>query len=402
MDRVEPKARPIDSKSHRVGTGSSILLASNYSNHTGYAWRNIYRLFEAICGHLQEQDIRVVVSFDPLEPPVDPPGVSCFSDIIEMSVAPSGLRGLADTLFKLRSQRVVFLYLTDQAPVSWRYPLYRAAGVRRIIVHSRVSVPDPRPAPPERGLKGLIKHVLSRIPPLRADAVYAVSDFVRNRLILKARFPPERVHRVLNGIDLREFEFAPRPSDPPRVRIAATGRASRHKGIHVLIEAAHLLRSRLAGDDFVVEYAGDGPELEFFRQTARRLGLDHQVRFLGETDGSAALLERSDIVVVPSVWGDACPSAVAEGLASGRALVATEVGGVPEQIGGRDNAILVPPGDAEALAEAIHQLIRDPELRAGVGQRGRRRAEEALSLERYHDEVFRRLRTDLARARRSP
>jgi glycosyltransferase involved in cell wall biosynthesis len=126
----------------------------------------------------------------------------------------------------------------------------------------------------------------------------------------------------------------------------------------------------------------------------REMNLDRHFRFLGELPSTVENLRSADVVVVPSVWGDACPSAVAEGLASGAALVTTRVGGVPELVGDEQNALVVPPNDPEALAAAIATLARDEQLRVRIARLGIQRARDALDEVRYHSAVVQHLLGD--------
>jgi glycosyltransferase involved in cell wall biosynthesis len=106
------------------------------------------------------------------------------------------------------------------------------------------------------------------------------------------------------------------------------------------------------------------------------------------------VLAEADVVVVPSIWGDACPSTVSEALASGKALVASRAGGIPEMLGDSGCAILVPPGDEKALSGALEVLIQSGERRAELGRLGRRRVEEALEWNEYVETVVRTLHAD--------
>jgi glycosyltransferase involved in cell wall biosynthesis len=270
----------------------------------------------------------------------------------------------------------------------------RVAGVRRIIVHNRISVLDPSPATKvDRSVRGVVKWLAARTPLIRADRTYAVSDFVRRRLTLRARIPEHRVVTILNGIDLSRFQGEAR-NRTSALRVFAAARATKAKGVDVLIRAAALLREHHGLEDFSIDYAGDGPDLSHFRQMVREMNLDRHFRFLGELPSTVENLRSADVVVVPSVWGDACPSAVAEGLASGAALVTTRVGGVPELVGDEQNALVVPPNDPEALAAAIATLARDEQLRVRIARLGIQRARDALDEVRYHSAVVQHLLGD--------
>jgi glycosyltransferase involved in cell wall biosynthesis len=112
------------------------------------------------------------------------------------------------------------------------------------------------------------------------------------------------------------------------------------------------------------------------------------VRFIGRLPNSdvAALLSGLDVLAMPSrreEWG----VAAAEASASGLAVVATRVGGIPEIVADGETGLLVPPEDPAALAKALERLIADPGLRSRLGRAGRRRIEELFRWERCVDRM---------------
>ena len=381
-----------DSKSATDSPG--ILLVANYSNRTGYAWNNIHRLYERIALDCREHGLVPWVSFARFEPPLELKHADVFEGVLELPPIPQGIPELRIWVQMIRRHRIRYLYLTDQGSWGFRYALYRLAGVLGIIVHCRVSVADPMPALPERGIRGMLKWLVYRIPYIQATRVYAVSQFVRNRLVVKAKVPSHRVVTILNGVDLERFAPSSAENKKRFVQIFCGARASVYKGIGVLIESAALLRDKFGLTDFKVLYAGDGPDLEDFVALAKKLDLNAQVVFLGRVPSTESLVRESDIVVVPSLWGDACPSAVSEALAAGKPLVATRVGGVPELVGYDGAAIMVDPGDLSQLAYNIANLIKNPAIRMNMGQKARQHALKFLDERRYHREVVRQLLSD--------
>jgi glycosyltransferase involved in cell wall biosynthesis len=107
---------------------------------------------------------------------------------------------------------------------------------------------------------------------------------------------------------------------------------------------------------------------------AARLGVSDRVYLPGLCRDVAQLLSACDIFVLASDW-EGVPVAVIEAMAARLPVVATAVGGVGELVEADVTGILVPPGDAQALAGALADLAGDPERRLGMGERGRRRAE---------------------------
>jgi glycosyltransferase involved in cell wall biosynthesis len=112
------------------------------------------------------------------------------------------------------------------------------------------------------------------------------------------------------------------------------------------------------------------------------------VRLVGALtrDDIAAALAEADVVVVPSVVDragnvDGLPNALLESLAAGRAVVATQAGGIPDVVTHDVNGLLVPEKDGDALAHALRRLIREPQTRERLGREARRQAVERLSWE---------------------
>ncbi|GAB3203131.1 glycosyltransferase family 4 protein [Geodermatophilus arenarius] len=228
---------------------------------------------------------------------------------------------------------------------------------------------------PERS--GPLRRVLvaaERATVRAADVVLAASgDLADNARRLGARdvrvapvsapaLPPARRSRdeVRAGLGLADG----------RPLVLAVGRLHPQKGYDVLLDAAATLARGAAGDRApLVAIAGDGPlEAELSARIAvQRL----PVTLLGRRDDVADLLAAADLVVLPSRW-EARSLTAQEALRAGTPLVATRTGGLPELLG--DGALLVPPGDAAALAGAVADLLADPARAAALAEAGRARA----------------------------
>ncbi len=194
------------------------------------------------------------------------------------------------------------------------------------------------------------------------------------------RLPPSlrgRVRVVGNGVDAVAFAAAPRPPRGSQLRVAYLGRVVPDKGVHVLLEALRLLDRRDVTVTVVGRpgFAGDAPTTDY-EATLRRQARDVPggvsfASFVPRPD-LPPLLARQDVVVVPSVWPEPFALAALEGMAAGAAVVASDIGGIPEAVGAA--GILVPPGDARALADALRTLADDPGALAGAQQRAREHA----------------------------
>ncbi len=158
--------------------------------------------------------------------------------------------------------------------------------------------------------------------------------------------------------------------DPQRATVAVLGRISDWKGQDVLVRA--LAEPRLRDRGVVGLLAGEpwpGAEqrLERVLQEARRLGVRDRVQLLGFRADVENVYGAADVIAVPSTEPDPLPGAAVEAAAAGCAVVASAHGGLPEIIHDRETGRLVRPSDAPALAEAIDELIDDPDAAAELG-----------------------------------
>jgi glycosyltransferase involved in cell wall biosynthesis len=181
--------------------------------------------------------------------------------------------------------------------------------------------------------------------------------------------PAEKGPPVVGGPDAT-------PSAPGRLSIVTVASLQPQKGHRFLVEACALLRDR--GWAVRCEFAGEGEERHALEAQVRDLGLGGVVTLLGALprDAVAALVGAADIVVQPSVVlasgkTEGIPVALMEALAAERAVVASDISGIPELVIDGQTGLLVAPGDPAALADAIERLARDPELRARLGRAGR-------------------------------
>lgn len=146
---------------------------------------------------------------------------------------------------------------------------------------------------------------------------------------------------------------------PEAGRILFFGRMEAYKGLDVLLDAVDLLRAQ--GAAFTLVLAGRGSELERLRdRTSGRPDIEVVDAFLSPAEVIREF-QRCALVVTPYL--DATQSGVTAGaIANGRAIVASAVGGLPEVVRDGLNGLLVPPGDARALAEALGRMLREPDL----------------------------------------
>jgi glycosyltransferase involved in cell wall biosynthesis len=150
------------------------------------------------------------------------------------------------------------------------------------------------------------------------------------------------------------------------------------KALHNLIIATAFLKTEIPGLHVLI--AGDGPERQQLTELVSTLGLEGSIHLLGRRSDVADVVAAFDVAVTCSDF-EGSPLSVMEYMSSGKPVVATRVGGVPDLIEDRVHGRLVEPGAPRALAEAIGELLRDPALRAELGRNAFARQRREFSIE---------------------
>jgi glycosyltransferase involved in cell wall biosynthesis len=204
-----------------------------------------------------------------------------------------------------------------------------------------------------------------------ADTIQCISRFTYEKLVV-AGYPQERLLMIPNAVDLVRFDkSSQQKNDDVNVSdVAYVGRLRAVKGIQVLVEAWSLM-----APDHKLAIAGDGSLREELTNRIAELGLEQQVRVCGEIDNVPELLRQTRVYVQPS-YQEGMPNSVLEAMAAGLPIVATRVSGNVDLVHDGENGFLVPPGDKDALAQAIRRLLEDPELASRMGERSRQLAAE--------------------------
>jgi colanic acid/amylovoran biosynthesis glycosyltransferase len=215
----------------------------------------------------------------------------------------------------------------------------------------------------------------------RALFVRCASDFARSQLM--AVSSPEQspqLHVVRVGVPLEQFtrQQGPPPADHPP-EILFVGRLVPQKGHVTLLEATALVRER--GHEVQVVLAGEGPSRSKLETTAEHLGIADCVSFLGAVGQEEinGLYESASIFCLPS-FAEGLPTVLMEAMAMELAVVSTDINGVPELVEHGKSGLLVTPGRADQLADALAALIDDPERRRALGSAARETVLEHFDL----------------------
>jgi glycosyltransferase involved in cell wall biosynthesis len=195
---------------------------------------------------------------------------------------------------------------------------------------------------------------------------------------------------VSHGVDLDRFRPAPRPRRDHTV-VLAVGRLVPKKGFDVLIDAAARVRAPV-----LVRIVGDGPERSRLAQQIEERGVQDRVELAGPATHAdlPGWYRTADMVVVPSVVDDigdrdGLPNVVLEAMACGLTIVGSDVGALGDGVVHGETGLLVPPGDARALAAAVEALAVDPVRRMGLGRNGRATAVRRFELTRCTERLRR-------------
>ena len=209
----------------------------------------------------------------------------------------------------------------------------------------------------------------------QARRIIAVSREIQRRLIEQEGVSSDRISVIMNALPAAsELHASIQPDLPAALRggplVGVAARLQPEKGVVYFLEAtAHVLQF-LPQVHFLV--MGDGPQLKELKAYVEQLGVQEHVHFLGFRLDTRAIIGLLDVLVVPSL-SEGTPLVTLEAMTAGVPIVASAVGGIPEQVRHHHEGILVPPGDARALGEAILHLLQNPTWMQQLGEAGRRR-----------------------------
>ena len=212
----------------------------------------------------------------------------------------------------------------------------------------------------------------------RSDAIIAMTpDSVAE--LAGSGYPLARVLKVTNGIPLLPAG-SPQPRSSKTVNAIFVGRLSSEKGLSDLLHAWATVKAR-ATRPVKLRLIGDGPQADELRALALALDLGKTIEFFGYCRDVPAELAKVDLFVLPS-YAEGNSNAILEAMRAGLPIVATRVGGASIQIGSEGERFLVPPGDRQALADGLRELIEDEALRRRLGAAMCARIESVFAIDR--------------------
>jgi glycosyltransferase involved in cell wall biosynthesis len=307
----------------------------------------------------------------------------------------------------------------DLDPASWRRPVRLVADAVRLartvrrtgarIVHANSFLAAKQAILTARSLGvplvASVRDIVpftrpTRLALLACDRVLCVSEATARNLVGESLPCPNHVRVVYNGVATwtppagfdaaaKRAELGLTPDGGPFVGMVSPLVA--WKGQRVFLEAARLVRERTGRGTFLLagdaSFSDEGYVAELHRLASRPPLDERSVRWLGFRADVAELLASWDVVVCPSVEPDPLPRAVLEAMAAGRPVVASDCGGIPEAIAHGRSGLLVPPGDAGALADRLIELFERPDVGRELGAAARGVIEHTFGVDRHRAAV---------------
>lgn len=299
-----------------------------------------------------------------------------FSDVRRQLTAVAGI-------MKELSIDIIHAHLTENTLLG--IVAARRVGVPRVCatVHSTIiALQRGRWSPRGWLLRTAIDKMFSQ-----ADRIIAVSEEVAQVMRLYTSVPWERILTIPNGVEPNRFRLREdrctlrRMLQLPTDRLVAVtvGRLTRGKGYRYLEDALALIPAEHRPLMLIV---GDGPDRNELESRAKAMGLEQEIRFLGNRRDVPALLAAVDLFVLSSLW-EGLPLALLEAMAAGLPAVVTSVGGNAEVVEDGVSGMLVPARDAQALAKALSTLLNGHSRREEMGRAARERFDRYFSVQRF-------------------
>jgi glycosyltransferase involved in cell wall biosynthesis len=274
----------------------------------------------------------------------------------------------------------------------------RAAGNAAIVSTIASPVEEYNVSP----VKKAVYRALDRFGGSSVDRFVAVADHIKRKLVSGCGISPEKVVRIYNGVDAAAY--APGPESVEKTRFihniapgcflaAAFCRLSWEKGLFDLVDAAGRISAAVGAAAGGIKYviAGEGPLEKELRSAVASRGLTDSFVFTGFLKDVGPLLSACDVFVLPS-YREGFPVSILEAMAAGRPVIASDIDGVNESVAEGVSGLLVPAGDAAALASALEALLKNRDKAVEMGRRGREIVAEKFNLGRMikaHEDLYR-------------
>lgn len=225
----------------------------------------------------------------------------------------------------------------------------------------------------------------------KSNLIICAAEFIRSACIKSLGLPDYKFVTVYQGLD--NTVFKPHYADdsmrnvlktaPDTVLVGIVGRLDPIKGHSTFIQAAKMVKDIYPKVKFVIVGKEENIKWKRLSEMVYGLGLQDEVSYLGRVEDVVRFMNACDIGVVASVGSEAIARVVMEWMSCGKPLVATKVGCIPEIVKDMETGYLVDPGDHEAMAQRIYDLLVDKSMRNRMGDKARRHIEEKFTLKQF-------------------
>ena len=272
--------------------------------------------------------------------------------------------------------------------------IHSAREIKADIIHTHLST-----ASLMGGIAGKISGipVLGHVHALNTWQYYRFSTLIATcsagvaRHIIAKGAPAEKIRVILNGIDLHRFDNIPSKAESrQRLQLPAgvpiigcVAHLSAKKGQEYLLKAVALLRDKSPNIQCLL--VGEGPMREDLLLMANQLGIGDRVHLLGYRSDVVSVMNAMDIVVLPSIAKEGLGLVLVEAALLKIPTIGSDAPGIDEAVLNEVSGFLVPPGNADMLAEKIIELLENPLLREQMGEAGFTRAHNQFSLDAMID-----------------
>jgi len=224
------------------------------------------------------------------------------------------------------------------------------------------------------------------------DGIITTGEAIKAMLVRELKLNPDKIHSIPTGIDAGRFSGADGsgvraslgigPGEPV-IGIVAVLRS--WKGHEYLVKAMPKVLKEFPDAKLLI--AGEGPVRPHLERWVGELGIGGNVLLLGHREDVPEVMQAIDIAVLSSYASEGIPQTILQAMASGKPVIGTDVGGIPEVVKDGVTGIIVPPRDSDSLADAIRFLLKDKERLRLMGEAGRESVLKGHTMDKMLDDL---------------
>lgn len=367
----------------------NLLLVSNYSSETAYAWWLMEQFWASIAEHFATSDCKVYLAY-PEVTAISETIANSTIEVIEITIPWSTSSQSSRALQFIREKDISFIYFTDQRYFNLHYAIMRFYGVRHIVVHDHT----PGDRPPVHGIKGALKASINWLPWMTADRVLCVSPLMRKRNITNARIPKHKCLVVQNGIKPvncdQNKNITIRKSlglSNNSLLVTTVGRAHPYKRFDFIIESARQLKIQSPECNVVFLLIGDGPAIPQLEEQIRKHNLEDIVKLLGFRNDVHDILCISDIAMHAAL-GEGFSLSIIEYMSASLPVLVPNITSVSQAITHNKTGLIYKKDDPRTAALYIAELANNENHRLAMGKAAKDKANARYRLDQCIDSLI--------------